>query len=134
MAYAWTPGSQAPSRTAEIRRRQHEWENAPRIYAVDEPDCTVYVLVVEGEVVQSAYWPQPLRELRPDALEGGTLGERLLAGAARDLLAVLDPWVRLGNPGSPRPLYDNRDCAKVGEVNCMEVQDADDHGTRIHHA
>ncbi len=98
--------------------------DTPRIFAIDEPESTYYVLVIGGEVVQGAHWPHPLRAMCPEAVDGGTLGNgRNLPGRSRDLsgdlMRVVDGWVR--EPGFS-PLSNNRDCDKVRATTCMEVQ------------
>lgn len=86
--------------------RDHHDQFRPRIFAIDEPESTVYVLVQNGTATHMADWPHPLRALCPEATDGGTLslsGCRLLPGRgtdlAGDLMAVVDGWVR--EPGFP---------------------------------
>lgn len=45
-----------------------------KIYAVDEPGGTFYVLCRKGHFVASCAWPQPLEQAYPDAIRAGTLG------------------------------------------------------------
>ncbi len=96
----------------------HNDQFRPRIFAIDEPESTVYVLVQNGTATHMADWPHPLRQLCPEATDGGTLSNTgccLLPGrevdVVNDLMAVVDGWVR--EPGFS-PLSNNRDCDKVG--------------------
>lgn len=80
-------------------QERFEHPHTPRIFAVDDPESTFYVLVVRGEIVASAHWPHPLLEMEPAALSGGTLGEGCCLGPSDDLVAALDPWLRVHEPG-----------------------------------
>ena len=79
------------------------------IYAIDDAESTVYVLVEDGTATRMAHWPAALEELAPGARYGGTLGGdegRLMAPVRElqlDLLGVLrglqmDPVEALAAP------------------------------------
>lgn len=47
------------------------------IYALDDSDSTIYILVRDGDIAGAAHWPQPLRAAYPEARFAGTLGGEL---------------------------------------------------------
>ena len=62
-------------------------KNGAVIYAIDDAESTVYVLVEQGAVTQMAHWPGPLEQFAPHATYGGTLGgdEGRLVAPGREL-------------------------------------------------
>ncbi len=59
---------------------------ADLIYAIDDPDGTLYVLCRNGRYVDSCDWPGPLEDAYPEARRAGTLA------SGREL--IVDPqWV-----------------------------------------
>lgn len=50
---------------------------AELIYALDDSDSTIYILVRDGDIAGAAHWPHPLRAAYPEARFAGTLGGEL---------------------------------------------------------